>query len=55
MLNLMQILVQKNGKKPQFAKNVYSVLFKMMRKNDDEFENYTKNGDLGFLIDHMGE
>lgn len=26
-----------------------------MRKNDDEFENYTKNGDLGFLIDTMGD
>jgi hypothetical protein len=26
-----------------------------MKKTDDEFENYTKNGDLAFLLEYMGE
>jgi len=26
-----------------------------MKKNDDEFENYTKQGDLGFMLDTMVE
>lgn len=31
------------------------VLFKTMKRNDDEFENYTKNGDLAFLLDDMND
>ncbi|CAD8112166.1 unnamed protein product [Paramecium primaurelia] len=55
ILNLMQYLIKDNQNKPQFSNNLFNVLFKPMRKNDDEFENYTKNGDLGFLIDTMGD
>ena len=43
--------MRENKNKYQFSTNVYNVLFKTMRKNDDEFYDYTKNGDLGFLID----
>lgn len=55
VLGLMQQIVMDNQQRPNFKTNVFNVLFKPMRKNDDEFENYTKNGDLGFVIEYMND
>lgn len=47
----MATLIEENKVK----KFLPAVLFKPMKKTDDEFENYTKNGDLAFLLEHMAD
>lgn len=47
----MASLIEENKVK----KFLVNVLFKPMKKSDDEFENYTKNGDLAFLLEYMSD
>ncbi len=54
-MDLIAQLVEWNFDKALVRKNLSHVLFKVMKKNDDEFENYTKQGDLGFMLDYMSD